>query len=29
VATAAPVSAFGLLWHLVKVRVARLFGRSA
>src|SRR6266576_2411214 len=23
VATAAPVSAFGLLWHLVKVRVAR------
>ena len=29
VATASPVSAFGLLWHLVKVRVARLFGRSA
>jgi len=26
---AAPVSAFGLLWHLVKVRFARLFGRSA
>ena len=29
-ATAKPVSAFGLFWHLVKVRVARLFGaRSA
>ncbi|HSS60688.1 MAG TPA: SRPBCC family protein [Candidatus Limnocylindrales bacterium] len=28
--TAAPVSAFALFWHLVKVRVARLFGsRSA
>jgi uncharacterized protein len=28
-ATAAPVSAFGLLWHLVKVRFARLFGRKS
>ncbi len=29
-ATAKPVNAFELLWHLVKVRVARLFGsRSA
>jgi uncharacterized protein len=29
-ATAKPVNAFGLLWHLVKVRLARLFGsRSA
>jgi carbon monoxide dehydrogenase subunit G len=28
-ATAAPVSAFGLLWHLVKLRLARLFGRSS
>ena len=28
-ATAAPVSAFSLLWHLVKVRVARLFGRAS
>ena len=27
--TAAPVSAFSLFWHLVKLRVARLFGRSA
>jgi uncharacterized protein len=28
--TAKPVNAFGLLWHLLKVRVARLFGsRSA
>jgi carbon monoxide dehydrogenase subunit G len=28
--TAAPVSAFGLVWHLIKLRVARLFGsRSA
>ncbi len=28
--TAAPVSAFSLLWHLLKVRLARLFGsRSA
>ena len=26
---AAPVSAFGLFWHLVKVRVARLFGRAS
>jgi carbon monoxide dehydrogenase subunit G len=25
-ATAKPVSAFGLLWHLIKLRVARLFG---
>jgi uncharacterized protein len=28
-ATAAPVSAFSLLWHIVKVRVARLFGRAS
>jgi carbon monoxide dehydrogenase subunit G len=28
-ATAKPVSAFALFWHLVKLRVARLFGRSA
>jgi uncharacterized protein len=28
VATAAPVSAFSLLWHLIKLRVGRLFGRS-
>jgi uncharacterized protein len=28
VATARPVSAFALFWHLVKVRVARLFGRA-
>ena len=27
--TAKPVSAFSLFWHLVKLRVARLFGRSA
>ena len=27
-ATAAPVSAFSLLWHLIKVRVGRLFGRT-
>jgi uncharacterized protein len=27
--TAKPVSAFALLWHLVKLRVGRLFGRSA
>jgi hypothetical protein len=26
--TAKPVSAFALFWHLVKVRFARLFGRS-
>jgi hypothetical protein len=29
VATAKPVSAFAILWHLLKVRLARLFGRSA
>jgi carbon monoxide dehydrogenase subunit G len=29
VATAKPVSAFALFWHLVKVRLARLFGRSS
>ena len=29
VRTAKPVSAFSLFWHLVKLRVARLFGRSA
>src|SRR5213083_2007423 len=29
VATAKPVSAFSLLWHLIAVRVRRLFGRSA
>jgi carbon monoxide dehydrogenase subunit G len=28
-ATAKPVSAFALFWHLLKLRVARLFGRSA
>ena len=28
-ATAKPVSAFGLFWHLVKLRVGRLFGRSS
>ena len=28
-ATAKPVSAFAILWHLIKVRLARLFGRSA
>ena len=27
-ATAAPVSAFALVWHLIKLRVARLFGRT-
>jgi len=27
-ATAAPVSALSLLWHLIKLRVGRLFGRS-
>jgi len=27
--TARPVGAFSLFWHLVKLRVARLFGRSA
>ena len=27
--TAAPVSAFSLLWHLLKLRVARLFGRKS
>ena len=27
-ATAAPVSAFSLLWHLIKLRVGRLFGRT-
>jgi carbon monoxide dehydrogenase subunit G len=27
--TARPVSAFGLFWHLVKVRFARLFGRAS
>jgi uncharacterized protein len=27
-ATAAPVNAFSLLWHLIKLRVGRLFGRS-
>ena len=29
VATAKPVSAFALFWHLVKVRVGRLFGRTS
>jgi hypothetical protein len=29
VATAKPVSAFSLLWHLIVVRFRRLFGRSA
>jgi uncharacterized protein len=28
-ATAPPVNAFSLLWHLIKVRVARLFGRAS
>ncbi|HEX2681486.1 MAG TPA: SRPBCC family protein [Candidatus Dormibacteraeota bacterium] len=28
VATAKPVSAFSLLWHLLKLRVGRLFGRG-
>ena len=28
-ATAKPVSAFSLFWHLVKLRLARLFGRAA
>jgi carbon monoxide dehydrogenase subunit G len=27
--TAAPVSAFALLWHVVKVRLGRLFGRAS
>jgi carbon monoxide dehydrogenase subunit G len=27
-ATAAPVSAFSLMWHLIRVRFARLFGRA-
>jgi uncharacterized protein len=29
VATAKPVSAFALFWHLVKLRIARLFGRTS
>jgi carbon monoxide dehydrogenase subunit G len=29
VATAKPVSAFALFWHLVKLRIGRLFGRSS
>jgi len=28
-ATAKPVSAFALFWHLVKLRIARLFGRAS
>lgn len=28
-ATAKPVSVFAILWHLIKVRLQRLFGRSA
>jgi len=28
-ATAKPVSAFALFWHLVKLRLARLFGRAS
>jgi len=28
IATAKPVSAFALFWHLIKVRLARLFGRA-
>jgi carbon monoxide dehydrogenase subunit G len=28
-ATAKPVSAFGLFWHLLKLRLARLFGRTS
>ena len=28
-ATSKPVSAFALLWHLIKLRFARLFGRSS
>jgi carbon monoxide dehydrogenase subunit G len=28
-ATARPVSAFALLWHIVKLRVARVFGRTS
>jgi uncharacterized protein len=28
-ATAAPVNAFALLWHLIKLRVARLFGSKS
>ena len=27
-ATAAPVSTFSLIWHLIKLRVGRVFGRS-
>lgn len=27
--TAAPVSVFAMLWHLIKLRVARLFGRRS
>ena len=27
--TAAPVSVFAMLWHLIKLRIARLFGRSS
>ena len=27
--TAKPVSAFSLLWHLIRLRVARLFGRTS
>jgi hypothetical protein len=29
VATAKPVSAFALFWHVVKLRVGRLFGRTS
>ena len=29
VTTAKPVSAFSMIWHIVKLRVGRLFGRSA
>ena len=29
IATAKPVSAFSLFWHLVRLRVARLFGRTS
>ncbi len=28
-ATARPVSAFSLFWHLIKLRIARLFGRAS
>ncbi|HET9781392.1 MAG TPA: SRPBCC family protein [Candidatus Dormibacteraeota bacterium] len=27
--TAAPVSVFAIMWHLIKLRVARLFGRTS